>query len=374
MDLEVVAISFIFSYLGYLLYENYKNKKALKKIPIIIHVNGTRGKSAVCRLIDAGLRNCGMRVFTKTTGTLPVCIDTKAVEHRVIRFGRTTIREQLKIIQRAAKENPDVLILECMAIDPRLQEILQDKIVKASITVITNVRRDHLKEMGPELINVAKSLGKTTPKNGVLILGEDKFKDEFEKLCHEKNSHLKIAKKLFEKIEIDFPENIGVALEVCEYIKLDREKFIYGMKNNYIEDFGKFKIFKIKIGQKNLMVADGLAANDIDSIGKIFEVLKEKNENITILINNRRDRMERGLEMVQWTQKYKIKKVILTGENLSLLKRKMLGDFKQVIIENELNKIMNHLDSGEMLFMIGNIKGNGERIINMLRREGERIG
>lgn len=374
MDLEVVAIAFIFSYLGYLLYENYKNKKALKKIPVIIHVNGIRGKSAVCRLIDAGLRNCGMKVFTKTTGTLPVYIDAKAEEHRVRRLGRTTIREQLRIIQIASREEPDVLILECMAIDPRLQKVLQDKIVKSSISVITNVRRDHLKEMGPELVDVARSLGNTTPHNGVLILGEDKFKDEFEKLCSEKNSQLKIAKKLVEKIEIDFPENIGVALEVCESLELDREKFIYGMKNNYIEDFGKFKIFKVETENKNLLVADGLAANDADSIGKIFKFLKEKNKDISILINNRKDRMERGFEMIQWAQNNEIKKVILTGENIPMLKRKIQGTFEQVIVENETDKITSHLDNGEVLFMIGNVKGNGEKIINMLRREGERIG
>ena len=41
----------------------------------VVHVNGTRGKSTVCRLIEAGLRAGGLRVFCKTTGTDPMTID-----------------------------------------------------------------------------------------------------------------------------------------------------------------------------------------------------------------------------------------------------------------------------------------------------------
>ena len=40
----------------------------------VVHVNGTRGKSTVCRLIEAGLRAGGLRVFCKTTGTDPMTI------------------------------------------------------------------------------------------------------------------------------------------------------------------------------------------------------------------------------------------------------------------------------------------------------------
>ncbi len=42
-----------------------------KKLVHIVHVNGIRGKSTVTRLIGAGLAAGGLRVMTKTTGTLP---------------------------------------------------------------------------------------------------------------------------------------------------------------------------------------------------------------------------------------------------------------------------------------------------------------
>ncbi|TFH29311.1 MAG: poly-gamma-glutamate synthase PgsB, partial [Myxococcales bacterium] len=47
------------------------HRRRLKKIPIRIHVNGTRGKTSVTRLIAAGLREAGIRCVAKTTGTVP---------------------------------------------------------------------------------------------------------------------------------------------------------------------------------------------------------------------------------------------------------------------------------------------------------------
>ena len=55
-------------YLLYLVWEAYTVRIARRKLDHVIHVNGTRGKSTVSRLIEAGLRAGGLRVFCKTTG------------------------------------------------------------------------------------------------------------------------------------------------------------------------------------------------------------------------------------------------------------------------------------------------------------------
>ena len=49
--------------------ENHLHQKNLKRIPIRIHVNGTRGKSTTTRLIAGGLREAGFKVLAKTTGS-----------------------------------------------------------------------------------------------------------------------------------------------------------------------------------------------------------------------------------------------------------------------------------------------------------------
>ena len=60
--------------------ENILHLRTLKKIPVRIHVNGTRGKSSVARLIAAGMRGAGLRTCVKTTGTDARMIDPESNE------------------------------------------------------------------------------------------------------------------------------------------------------------------------------------------------------------------------------------------------------------------------------------------------------
>ena len=49
--------------------EAIRLRRGLGAVPIRIHVNGSRGKSSVTRLIAAGLRESGLRILAKTTGS-----------------------------------------------------------------------------------------------------------------------------------------------------------------------------------------------------------------------------------------------------------------------------------------------------------------
>ena len=89
-------------YLLYLLWGAHAVRIARKKLAHVVHVNGTRGKSTVSRLIEAGLREGGMRVFCKTTGTDPLTIDVNGCEEPIRRQGKANIKEQITILRRAA--------------------------------------------------------------------------------------------------------------------------------------------------------------------------------------------------------------------------------------------------------------------------------
>lgn len=82
-------------YLLYLLWEAHAVRIARKKLAHVVHVNGTRGKSTVSRLIEAGLRAGGLRVFCKTTGTDPMTIDVNGREELICRRGKANIKEQI---------------------------------------------------------------------------------------------------------------------------------------------------------------------------------------------------------------------------------------------------------------------------------------
>lgn len=159
--LTIITIVLCVGYIGYIIFERFYYSKLRKSFKHVILVNGIRGKSTVCRLIDAGLRNSGYKVYTKTTGTLPMVIDVNNHEKIINRLGPANIREQLKIMRDAKKQNAEILVIECMAVNPELQEIVQQKMVNADIVVITNVREDHIGEMGDTLDELAYAFSKT---------------------------------------------------------------------------------------------------------------------------------------------------------------------------------------------------------------------
>ena len=81
--------------------------RALAMIPLRVHVNGTRGKSSVTRLIAAGLRAGGLRTFAKTTGTAPRVIDAEGKDRIIHRLRLPSIGEQVRLMSYFSKEKPD---------------------------------------------------------------------------------------------------------------------------------------------------------------------------------------------------------------------------------------------------------------------------
>ena len=155
--------------------ESHQLRAARRQLAHVVHVNGTRGKSTTCRLIDAGLRAGGLRVFCKTTGTDPMTIEVDGQQRPILRRGKANIKEQIGILRRAARQGAQVLIVECMALQPELQHTAQHRILRADVGVITNVRRDHADVMGQTLPEICGALCNTVPRGGVLFTAEERL-------------------------------------------------------------------------------------------------------------------------------------------------------------------------------------------------------
>src|SRR5512139_2374317 len=141
-----------------LLRERRARDRALAAIPIRIHVNGTRGKSTVTRLVAGALREAGIRTVAKTTGTAPRIILRDGSERPVRRRAPASIREQLWLLREAHRLGAEAVVVECMAVDPDLQAVCEAQMIRSTIGVVTNVRLDHAEAMGRTIDEVAQAL------------------------------------------------------------------------------------------------------------------------------------------------------------------------------------------------------------------------
>jgi len=155
--------------------ERFARDAAWRAVPVRVHVNGTRGKSTVTRLIWSALREAGIPAVAKTTGTAPRVLLPDGRERPLVRRSPASIREQLELLRLARREGARAVVAECMAVDPALQWVSEHEMLRASVGVITNVRTDHTELMGPTLEDIAGSLANTIPRGGLLVTGESRF-------------------------------------------------------------------------------------------------------------------------------------------------------------------------------------------------------
>lgn len=362
----------------YLFFEKRRAENQRKTFKYVIHINGIRGKSTVSRLIDAGVRAGGYRVFTKTTGTSPRIIGTDNVEREINRKGKANIKEQIKAINWAYNEGAEVLVAECMAVKPEYQYICENKILHADINVITNVREDHLDEMGKTLDEIAESLSNTIPSNGAVFTSDRRYFEFFKSKAAEKNSKAFINEDEKEEYwEIDFPSNVALALEVCRYIGISDEKALEGMRK-YHKDPGCLKTLGYTVNGNTVYFINAMAANDPNSTDIIIERISKKyywNNRRYLLVNNRGDRVSRWEQYIEFVKKVndKFDKIIVSGENRELFRKYLLkenlDESKIEILEDE--RYFDTIESSILILAVGNICGHGKKLVDYLEQKGE---
>lgn len=365
-SMTIVLIVLSLLYIAYIFAEYFINSAKRKKITKVVHVNGIRGKSTVTRLIDAGIREFGYAVVGKTTGTIPMVIGTDNVPRVIRRLGPANVREQLKIVRKAARQHADYLVVECMAVDPELQYITEHQILHADVNVITNVRADHLDKMGEDLESIAYSLANTTPKDGILVLGEDGYREVFQRCADKQNCRLVVADKYEGEDTMDtFPENIATALKVADVLGLDRDTFFRGMKK-YIHDPGALAVYKLS----ETVFINGFSINDPISTLEVYNTKilgKYPVEKMTIVLNTRPDRPFRIDQHIDMLTKMQFKSVIIIGSNHNYVKNHLA---QKGITARTLNKFSDLLGE-EYVFGCGNIASDGLKIIEYFKKYGE---
>ncbi len=365
--------------------EYRRNSVYRKNIPMIIHVNGTRGKSSVTRLIAAGLRAGGKKTIAKTTGSAPSLIFENGKETLIIRHHDANIKEQLKIIKFAAKRKVEILVLECMAVTPEYQWVTEHEIVNSDIGVITNARPDHLDLMGPGMKNVTLSLCNTLPPGGVVFTAEKKMFPLIEKQAEKSQTKLFRAneetvtdKEVQGFSYIEHKENIALSLMVCEHLGIDKKTALKGM-HKAKPDIGASEIFFTKYEKKDIYFAHSFAANDPESTEFLITYIRKlypEIESVIIILSTRADRMFRSKQLIRMLNNIDFDNLFLIGDQTKTIKSYALKHnipVKKIIgcgwISGEklLKKVANLTAKELMLLGIGNIGGNGGIILKYFK-------
>jgi len=367
--------------------EQRRHDRNLDRIPVRVLVNGIRGKSSITRLVAGALRGGGLRVVAKTTGTAARYIHPDASEEPVYRkFGIANVVEQIGIVRRAASERPDVLVMECMAVQPALQEINQQKLIKSTIGVLSNVREDHLDEMGPTMDDVARSLSRAMPVRGVCVTAEKARRAILEKEARRRKCRL-IGVDPDDVSDAEmagfryftFKENVAIALAVAAELGISRQDALRGM---YAAppDPGVLTVEEYLSHGRLLRFANIFAANDPRSTVMNFQQLLDQGRirpPILTLVNCRPDRIERNAQMGRIVPDLLTETLILIGHPTRSARDAVPRGWDGQLLdlggptrepEEIWHRIVSAVPGEASMVAVGNIHGQGERLLAHMAR------
>lgn len=349
----------------------------LKRIPIRVQINGTRGKSSVTRLIAAGIRGGNIKTIAKVTGTRPRYIYGDHEEVPVRRVGRASIGEQLRIIRLARHAKAQALVIENMSLDPQYQRIENQRLVRPTHAVITNVRADHLDVMGPTVKDVARAFSRSLPKTGLVFTAEHRYlnilkgpnRPGLEMVVTDANTVTDEEMSGFDYVE--HKENVALALAVCERVGVDRANALAGMKRS-LPDSGVLRIHKLHVNGARFEFVNALAANDPDSIGMLWRMVEGRSEDRIVLVNCRKDRLDRSRQMAELVHGFAARAYVATGSltKVFLHRCRELGipddrlvDLGDEMAPKEVFEWMEGLiEDSTLVFACGNTVGYGEEL------------
>ena len=377
----------------FLLIEYQTHYVYLNSISVRIHVNGTRGKSSVTRLIAGALREHGLKTYAKTTGALPRMIMEDGIEYPIYRPAGPNIIEQLRIVALAAKNKADALVIECMALQPRLQSIVALKFVKATHGVITNARADHLDIMGPTEKDVVMALLGTVPTKTTLYTAEQDYLAEFQAICEDRKSTLcNLSTAEIETVTdedlsgfsyTEHKENVALVLKVCQDLGIPREIALRGMWKAH-PDPGAMSEYRVNFFGRKIFFINGFAANDPESSEQIWRMALEKYHHLhrkIMVINARDDRPDRskqiGEALINWppADRYLLigtggyvlfKKAVSSGVDSS---RFVYGE--RMTVARVFEEIVGLAGKSALVMGIGNIGGPGLELVHHFRNRTE---
>jgi len=367
----LLALALCIAWMGFVA---WRHRRALRKIPIRIHVAGTRGKSTTARLIAAGLRAGGRRVVAKTTGSQPRLILPDGSEELWPRRGPAAVGEQARLIAHAARLGADALVAECMAIRKDMIWASETFLVEATMAVITNARADHFEDIGEAPEGMADALHAAVPRGGRLIVAAEAASAALQALAAARGTEVAVVET---SGLAALAANRALALAACEAHGVPAAVAGPAMDAAAPDPDGFFER-ALTIEGKRVRFANAFACNDIDSLARLWPTVDAGAGAPVVLLNARRDRPLRTRRFVEFlAAQAPLPLLFVVGDPHALRLARRAG-FAPAAVKRlrarapikALAELAGAATAGGLIWGVGNYRGFGARLVAALNGPG----
>ncbi|MDD9302711.1 MAG: hypothetical protein HUK40_10400 [Desulfobacter sp.] len=341
----------------------YRNRA---KVPVRIHVHGTRGKSSITRELAAILRSQGLSILAKTTGDSPEYILPDGAIIPVPRVGPARIQEHISMLDKAASMGADAVVVEGIALQPETV-YLSETILQASHAVIVNMRPDHAETMGIGRKGVFQTLVHMIPCSGKLFTAEEAGADFLKEEATRKKIDCSVLKALPTRQVTVLAQAVADAVLLKK--KLSQPQGPLGFSK--LSPPFKTEILGIPVG-----IYDFLSANDLVSSQLLLEDCSWGENFLRVaLIATRGDRPLRTRDFMNWIlSDSRFNAVAIMGSHagyalvhglLNPNRKKILRAWPWLSPDHLLKtmgkKALNQGKKGMTIVALGNFHGYGEQ-------------
>ena len=317
-ELSLFATLAIGFFLGRHLYLNSTLRRARRRRALVLGGWGTRGKSGTERLKAALVNALGYSLVSKTTGCEATFLHADAFgamrEMFLFRpYDKATIWEQRDVVRLADRLGAEVLLWECMGLNPGYVRVLQHQWMRDDLSTLTNTYPDHEDIQGPAGVNIPEVMAEFIPEGSQLITSEEQMRPILAEAARRRGTSFTSvgwleAGLLTPDVLARFPYqehpyNVGLVLGLARALGVDPDFALKETADRVIPDLGMLVTSPAaRLRTRGLEFSNGMSANERHGCLSNWTRLGFDRQDpeaepgvwITTVVNNRADRVPRS--------------------------------------------------------------------------------
>lgn len=288
-----------------------------RSIPLVVGGWGSRGKSGTERLKAALFHGHGHTVIAKTTGCEAMVVasipDRPPTEIFLYRpYDKATIVEQRHVVAMAARLGTDVMLWECMALNPRFVDILQQGWMRDDLSTLTNTYPDHEDIQGPSGRDVADVIARFTPPGTAVLTTEQHMTPVLRDAARERRTRFTavppaawqtLPADLLARIPYDeHPRNVALVVRMADALGIPMDRALATIGDHVVPDLGVLKVYgPTRLEDRDVRFINGMSANERAGFLSNWRRMALSDlpetagldDSLVVLVNNRADRPAR---------------------------------------------------------------------------------